>query len=88
METSYTTQLALSMLFFAPGIVLFVGLAFVGVLMFLEKTVFAAKADVLVDTKQNIELAAAANPAPGPIVTALKESVKEPAAKQQRKANQ
>lgn len=36
----FTVQLALSMLMFAPGVVLFVGLAFVGILMVLEKTFF------------------------------------------------
>lgn len=45
METSYTTQLMLSMLFFAPGIILFAGLAFVGVLMVVEKTFFQPPSD-------------------------------------------
>ena len=89
MDTNYTTQLFLSMLFFAPGVILFVGLAFVGLLMMLEKTVLRGKADnAATKPQQPIELAQTANPAPGAIVNALQESVAAPTAKQQRKANQ
>ena len=89
MDTSYTTQLALSMLFFAPGIILFAGLAIVGVLMVLEKTVFqAGAANVLTNGNLNLELPASANPAPGVIVTALKDAQAPVAQKAQRKANQ
>ncbi len=88
MDTTFTTQLFLSMLFFAPGVILFVGLAFVGILMVLEKTVFKGQTNAtLTATKMPTDLTETANPAPGPIVTALKDSVKEPAAKQQRAAN-
>ena len=60
MDSNFTTQLTLSMLFFAPGILLFAGLAFVGVLMILEKTVFQGQAkQVLTATKLNLELPAA-----------------------------
>ena len=90
MDTNFTSQLALSLLFFAPGIVLFVGLAFVGMLMLLEKTVF--KGQSLVNTtnvQKPLEMPQAVNPAPGKIVDGLKESVKEPAAaKHARRANQ
>ena len=70
METSYTTQLALSMLLFAPGLVLFVGLAFVGVLVALEKTVFRGQKEV----NLTVEVQQGENPAPGAIVNALKTS--------------
>lgn len=88
MDTNYTTQLFLSMLFFAPGVILFVGLAFVGILMVLEKTVFKTETNAVLTPATEVDLVEAANPAPGAIVTALKESTKQPAAKQQRKANQ
>ncbi len=89
METNYTTQLALSILFFAPGIILFAGLAFVGVLMILEKTVFQAQAtNVLTNGGLHIELPANANPAPGAIVTALKDAQQPVEQKKQRKAHQ
>ncbi len=89
MDTNYTAQLALSMLFFAPGVILFVGLAFVGILMVLEKTVFKAQSSAALNgLKAPIELPANANPQPGPIVNALKDSVQQPVAhKSQRKAN-
>ncbi len=88
MDTNFTTQLALSMLFFAPGILLFAGLAFVGVLMILEKTVFQGQAkQVLTATKLNLELPAATNPVPGPIVTALKDAQQPNVEQEKRRAN-
>lgn len=39
MESSYTGQLLLSIIFFAPGLVILAGLAFVGLLMAIEKIV-------------------------------------------------
>ncbi len=86
METSYTTQLALSMLFFAPGIVLFVGLAFVGILMALEKTVFKGQANATLNVATPIDLQPTANPEPGSIVNALKDAQQPAAAKTQRRA--
>ena len=88
MDTNFTTQLALSMLFFAPGVLLFAGLAFVGVLMILEKTVFKAQAQqVLTAAKLNLELPATANPVPGPIVTALKDAQQPQVQHEKRRAN-
>ncbi len=87
MDTTYTSQLFLSILFFAPGIILFASLAFVGVLMILEKTVFSAQKDVaLANVAKPLDIPVAANPQPGAIVAALKESVQAPVAKQQRHA--
>ena len=76
MDTNYTTQLFLSMLFFAPGIVLFVGLAFVGLLMAMEKTIFRGQTSQLNLSAQtgNIDFTANANPAPGAIVQGLKQA--------------
>lgn len=73
MDSNFTTQLTMSMLFFAPGILLLGGLALVGLLMLLEKTVFSKNdltAPMPVETK-TIE----ANPAPGAIVEGLKTAV-------------
>ncbi len=88
MDTNYTAQLVLSMLFFAPGIILFVGLAFVGVLMVIEKTAFRANTTANL-TQQPLDLPQTANPAPGAIVNALKDAT-QPQAQQtaKRKANQ
>ena len=68
MDTNFATQLTLSMLFFAPGILLLAGLAFVGLLMLLEKTVFG-HADLALAQGPAVD---AANPAPGHIVEGLK----------------
>ena len=48
MDSNFATQLFFSILFFAPGIILFAGLAFVGVLMLLEKTVFKGQSNLAV----------------------------------------
>lgn len=75
MDSSYMTQLFVSMAIFAPGIILLAGLAFVGLLMLLEKTgIFGAATPKLqqpVVTPDN----ATANPAPGPVVAGLKGAV-------------
>lgn len=82
MDSSFATHLFFSILFFAPGVILFAGLAFVGVLMILEKTVFTAQQIIAVAEPQKpLDLQPTANPAPGPIVQALKQSVTKPAAK-------
>lgn len=73
MDASYLNQLFLSIFFFAPGIILFAGLAFVGLLMVLEKTVFAGKK--LPGTSPlplPLDQLQVANPRPGPIVASLK----------------
>ena len=86
MDSNFTTQLTLSMLFFAPGILLLGGLAFVGLLMLLEKTVFAKNdmaAPMPLDAK-TVEV----NPAPGTIVEGLKTAVaKDGAAEVAKVAN-
>ena len=88
MDSNFATQLFFSILFFAPGIILFAGLAFVGVLMLLEKTVFKGQSNLAVtNVAKPLDIPVAANPAPGPIVHALKEGVKEPVAKQARHAH-
>lgn len=74
MDSNFTTQLTLSMLFFAPGVLLLAGLAFVGLLMLLEKTVFAKNAATgMTDAKAT--LPTDANPAPGQIVDGLKTAI-------------
>ncbi len=86
MDTNYTTQLFLSMLFFAPGVILFVGLAFVGLLMGLEKA-FGHRQDALaLAPAAAIDFAAPGNPAPGRIVNSLKASMNQTATQPQRKA--
>ncbi len=86
MDTTYTTQLLLTALFFAPGVILFAGLAFVGLLMGLEK-LFGQRADGLQPlTTAAVEFAATGNPAPGRIVQALKTAMAQDTAQPQRNA--
>ena len=76
MDSHYTSQLILSMLFFAPGIVLLAGLAFVGLLMLLEKTVLRSHVQVEAPHAAAADsLPSQANPAPGPVVAGLKAAV-------------
>ena len=85
---SYTTHLFLSMLVFAPGMVLFVVLAFVGLLMLLETTVFRGKPDVVPNAApKTVALPVAANPAPGHIVHAMKDVAQHQTPKPHKKAS-
>ena len=68
MDTNFASQFALSILFFAPGVLLLAGLAFVGLLMLLEKTVLG-RAELSVAQGPAVDVA---NPAPGRIVEGLK----------------
>jgi len=71
MDTSFTSHLILSIVLFAPGLVLLASLAFVGLLMLLEKTVLS---------KNNIpqgDLRLVDNPTPGPIVTGLQDAIQD-----------
>jgi hypothetical protein len=87
MDTNYTTQLFVSILFFAPGVLLFAGLAFVGILMALEKTFFSGDNQVVKPLGvKGVDLTTTANPAPGRLVATLKEGAQEPAAKRQHRA--
>ena len=86
MDTHFITQLALSILFLAPGVVLLVGLAFVGALMLVEKAMQHADPLALATPAQATDFVATSNPAPGRIVNALKASMRE-ANTQQRKRN-
>lgn len=82
MDTTYISQLFLSMLIFAPGVILFVGLAFVGLLMVLERTVFSGQDAAMPRTPvQPVDVAPAANPGPGRIVDAIKQGAQQPEAK-------
>lgn len=76
MDSHYTSQFILSMLFFAPGIVLLAGLGFVGLLMLLEKTVLRSREQVEAPPAAVPNaLSTQANPAPGPVVAGLKDAV-------------
>ncbi len=89
MDTNFTSQLLLSILFFAPGLVVFAGLAFVGLLMLLEKTLANHEpALVLLPAQAAADFALSGNPAPGRIVTALKQGMSASTANHQRKVNQ
>ena len=83
MDSNFTTQLTLSMLFFAPGVLLLAGLAFVGLLMLLEKTVFA-KTAMTGMTAPQAKVTADANPAPGEIVEGLKTAIAKEGAPEQK----
>ncbi len=72
MDTAYFGQLLLSLVFFTPGVVLFAGLALVGVLMVLEKTALRAQPLRSVGPQGRLS---AVNPGPGPIVHAFKDSI-------------
>ena len=72
MDTTYFGQLLLSLVFFTPGLVLFAGLALVGVLMVLENTALRAQPLRSVGPQGRLP---AANPGPGPIVHAFKASI-------------
>jgi len=85
MDSNFTTQLTLSMLFFAPGVLLLAGLAFVGLLMLLEKTVFANRTATGMTTPQG-KVATDANPAPGEIVEGLKSAIAQEGAPEQKTA--
>lgn len=66
MDPNFTSSLVLSILMFAPGIVMLASLSFVGLLMLLEKA-YGSKA---------IVTAPVATQEPGPIVAGLKEAVR------------
>ena len=85
MDTTYVTHLFLSILFFAPGVALLVCVGFVGLLMLLEKTVFAEKSDLVGKAIAAASAPAVANAAPGPIVHALSDAVGKKSGKSQRK---
>ncbi len=88
MDTHFLSQLVFSILILAPGVVLLAGLAFLGLLMLLEKALFGRDSNVtLVTAQAAVDLAAGSNPAPGRIVHALKASMNQPVANTQRKAN-
>ena len=75
MDTNFATQLTLSILFFAPGVALLAGLAFVGLLMLLEKTVLGRGDSALAQGPTLDAELPIANPAPGRIVAGLKAAV-------------
>ncbi len=79
MDTNFATQLTLSILFFAPGVALLAGLAFVGLLMLIEKTVLA-RGDLMVAQGPALDAELPiANPMPGRIVAGLKAAVAQEA---------
>jgi len=75
MDSSFMGEMVVSMLIFAPGLILLTVLAVVGVLMILEKTgVFSA----IVEKKQAAVAMAgegASNPAPSKVVSGLKGAI-------------
>ncbi len=88
MDTHFTSQLFLSILFFAPGMVLFAGVAFVGGLMLLEKAFDHTDTELeLVVPQGAVDFAATGNPGPGRIVNALKTSMNQTDKKPQRKVH-
>ena len=76
MDTNFATQLTLSILTFAPGVALLAGLAFVGLLMLIEKHVFVQQ-DLAIAAGPAVQLASSAvqNPGPGRIVDGLRAAV-------------
>ena len=76
MDTHYTSQLLISILFFAPGLVLLVGVAFVAMAGLLEKFLVPAQ-PALVTAHLHGDVAQSGNPAPGRIVASLKETMQE-----------
>ena len=78
MDTHYTSQLLLSILFFAPGLVLLVGVAFVAMAGLLEKFMVPAQ-PALVPAQVAHDFALSGNPAPGRIVAALKDGLRQDA---------
>ena len=80
MDSTYTNHLFLSLLFFAPGALLLAGLALVGLLMVLEKTVFGARDGAGVLPSVGLSPSAVAvPPSSGHIVDALRTRIAPPA---------
>ncbi len=81
MDSNFIGQLVLSIAIFAPGLVMLAGLAFIGLLMMLERTVLRGKPDLAVVAKTSAaaQHLPARNPAPDRIVAGLKEAVAEQA---------
>lgn len=77
MDTTYMSQLMLSIAIFAPGLILLAGLGFVGLMMLLERTVLRGKVEPVVPQQQDV---VAGNPEPGPVVQGLKDSLQTPMA--------
>jgi len=82
MDTNFATQLTLSILTLAPGVALLAGLAFVGLLMLIEKTVLRSQAVSLVVPAHSVQAPAAQNPGPGRIVAELRAAVQDQEAQQ------
>ena len=82
MDWNTMGELGLSVMIFAPGLVLLVVFAFVGLLMMLEKAgVFGSRAQKTIDTGV---VAVAANPQPGQVTDGLKASNEAAAEVQER----
>lgn len=81
MDTNFIGQLVLSIAIFAPGLVMLAGLAFIGMLMLLERTVLRSKPEIAVKGRTSVAQPhlPAANPAPDRIVAGLKDAVAEQA---------
>lgn len=81
MDTNFIGQLLLSMTIFAPGLVMLAGLAFIGMLMLLEKTVLRGKPELTAAAKglAAAQHQAACNPGPDRIVAGLKDAVAQQA---------
>jgi hypothetical protein len=76
MDTHYIAQLLLSVAIFAPGVILLAGLAFVGLLMLLERTLLGAKTDQpAAQTEATVGPNGAGNPSAARIVAALKDAI-------------
>ena len=58
MDTHFLSQLVFSILILAPGVVLLAGLAFLGLLMLLEKALFGRDSNVTLVTAQAAQLSA------------------------------
>lgn len=82
MDYDYMGQLVLSVLIFAPGVVLLAMCAFIGVLVMLEKSglfgLVAKEEEELFDMQQAAELAA--NPPEGDVVAGLDQAIRDEAA--------
>jgi len=73
MDSAYMGKLLLSMLFFAPGVIILVGALFVGLLMMLEKFGVLSRGSKATDVQD----ASAVNPPKGQIVAELESSLEE-----------
>ena len=78
MDTGYMSELMMSVLIFAPGVVLLSICAFVGGLVLLEKAGVLGAAQETVETPE-LEVAATPNPPTGRVIEGLEKAIAEEA---------